>query len=253
MRQKIVAGNWKMNNDLWEGMKLASEVVNMAKDEVKGQVKLLLIPPFVSLKSVADLAKDSTNVFVGSQNCHEKENGAYTGEISAGMIKSVGAAYIVLGHSERRMYFNESDELLAAKTDAVLQQGLTPIFCCGEQLDIREAGTQVSHVTSQIEKSLFHLSAEDFKKVVIAYEPVWAIGTGRTASPEQAQEMHAAIRNHIASKYGNALAEEISLLYGGSCKPSNAQELFACKDVDGGLIGGASLNSRDFIDIAKSF
>lgn len=253
MRQKIVAGNWKMNNDLWEGMKLASEVVNMAKDEVKGQVKLLLIPPFVALKSVADLAKDSTNVFVGSQNCHEKENGAYTGEISAGMIKSVGAAYIVLGHSERRMYFNESDELLAAKTDAVLQQGLTPIFCCGEQLDIREAGTQVSHVTSQIEKSLFHLSAEDFKKVVIAYEPVWAIGTGRTASPEQAQEMHAAIRNHIASKYGNALAEEISLLYGGSCKPSNAQELFACKDVDGGLIGGASLNSRDFIDIAKSF
>ncbi|MDW3196752.1 MAG: triose-phosphate isomerase [Cytophagales bacterium] len=253
MRKKIAAGNWKMNTALLDGQQLASEVVNMAKDEVKSDVKIVLIPPFPFIGAVKSLVGASDNVTVGAQNCHEEASGAYTGEVSIDMIKSIGATHIVIGHSERREYFGEDHELLAKKTRATLDAGLTPIFCCGEKLDVREAGDHFKLVAEQVAKSLFDLSAEDIKKVVIAYEPVWAIGTGVTASASQAQEMHAFIRKEIANQYSDETANSISILYGGSVKPGNAAELFACLDVDGGLVGGASLKSRDFVDIAKSF
>ena len=253
MRNKIVAGNWKMNNTLEEGIILASEVVNMVKDEVMDDVKVVLCPPYIHLKSIAGIIGNSQKVFLGAQNCNDHESGAYTGEVSVGMLKSVGVEYVIIGHSERREYYSENNALLAAKVDTVLKSGLTPIFCCGEPLSIREKETHFEYVTNQITESLFHLSAGEFKKLVLAYEPIWAIGTGRTASEEQAQEMHEKLRAHIAGKYGTELADGISILYGGSCKASNAPTLFAGKDVDGGLIGGAALKSRDFVDIVKSF
>jgi len=253
MRAKIAAGNWKMNTTHNSGSQLASEVVNMAADEVKSDVQIILIPPFPLLSTVLALKGDKGNVFVGAQNCHEKESGAYTGEVSAQLLASLGVNHIVLGHSERREYFEESHELLAAKTKAVLQNELTPIFCCGEKLEVRERNEHFDLVKAQISESLFDLEAADFSKIVIAYEPVWAIGTGVTASADQAQEMHSFIRATIAEKYGDEVAQRMAILYGGSVKPGNAQELFACADVDGGLVGGASLKSRDFVDIAKSF
>ncbi len=253
MRKKIVAGNWKMNKTLDEGVALTSEIVNMVRDEVSNDVTVILNPPFIHLNRVYELVKSADKVFLGAQNCNENESGAYTGEISVGMLKSTGCDFVIIGHSERREYFNETDELLAKKVDITLSEGLTPIFCCGESLDIRKNGTYRQFVTDQISQSLFHLTGEQFRNIVIAYEPIWAIGTGETATTDQAQEMHAAIRKHIAQKYGKEFAENISILYGGSCKPSNAKELFAGEDVDGGLIGGASLKSRDFIDIIKSF
>ncbi|BDD11389.1 triosephosphate isomerase [Fulvitalea axinellae] len=253
MRKRIVAGNWKMNKNLEEGKKLTSEVINIVADELNDDVQVILGTPFIHLDSVSKLLKDSPKIGLSAQNCSEHESGAYTGETSAAMLTSIGAEYVILGHSERREYFGETNEQLAAKTDKAMEHGLTPIFCCGEALDIREAGTQKEYVCQQLTDSLFHLSADDIKKIVIAYEPIWAIGTGKTASAEQAQEMHADIRTHLAGKYGAEVAEEISILYGGSCKPSNAKEIFAGKDVDGGLIGGASLVARDFVDIAKSF
>ena len=251
MRKKIVAGNWKMNKTLDEGLALASEVIAMVKDEVKNDAHAVLCAPFISLYSIGKLTEGSS-VTTGAQNCYDKESGAYTGEISVSMLKSIGTKYVILGHSERREYFSETNALLAAKVDAVLKAGLIPIFCCGESLQQREKGIHIDFVNSQLTESLFHLSEEDFKKVVIAYEPIWAIGTGVTASKEQAQEMHEKIRTHLASKYAKAAADT-SILYGGSCKPDNAKELFACKDIDGGLIGGASLKARDFVDILKSF
>ncbi|WP_020527958.1 triose-phosphate isomerase [Flexithrix dorotheae] len=253
MGKKIVAGNWKMNLLKEDAQTLASEVVNIAKDELSSDVTLIMCPPFVHLSEVKKLTSAVSNVFIGAQNCSTEASGAYTGEISVGMLKSYGIDYVILGHSERREYFKESNEELAKKTDIVLENGLLPIFCCGEVLAEREGGKQEEVVGSQLKESLFHLDAEAFSKVVIAYEPVWAIGTGVTASTAQAQEMHAFIRGLIAEKYGQEVADGISILYGGSCKPGNAPELFACKDVDGGLIGGASLKSRDFIDIAKSY
>ena len=253
MRKKIAAGNWKMNTTLQEAQQLASEVVNMAKDEVKSEVQIVLIPPFPFIGAVITLVDTTNNVAVGAQNCHEATNGAYTGEVSVDMIKSTGATHIVIGHSERREYFGEDHELLAKKTRAILDAGLTPVFCCGEKLEVREAGDHFKLVAEQVAKSLFDLSEEDIRKVVIAYEPVWAIGTGVTASASQAQEMHAFIRKEIAKQYHEETANSISILYGGSVKPGNAAELFACSDVDGGLVGGASLKSRDFVDIAKSF
>ncbi|MEM9326098.1 MAG: triose-phosphate isomerase [Bacteroidota bacterium] len=253
MRAKIAAGNWKMNMTIGTGSELASEVVNMAADEVKSDVQVILIPPFPLLSSVLALKGTQDNIHVGAQNCHEKESGAYTGEVSASALASLKVTHVVLGHSERREYFEESHALLAAKTKIVLQHKMTPIFCCGEKLEVREEKKHFDLVEEQISESLFDLAAADFSKIVIAYEPVWAIGTGVTASAEQAQEMHAFIRSTIASKYGDDVAKEISILYGGSVKPGNAQELFACADVDGGLVGGASLKSRDFVDIAKSF
>jgi len=252
MRKKIVAGNWKMNKTLEEGLKLTSEIINMVKDEVKNNAQVVICPPFVSLYSLSKLVEGSA-IALGAQNCYSKESGAFTGETSPEMIKSVGANYVILGHSERREYFKESNEMLAEKVNLALKHGITPIFCCGESLDQREKGIHFDFVNSQLTQSLFHLSESDFSKVVIAYEPIWAIGTGKTASSAQAQEMHEKIRKHSASKYGEKVAESTSILYGGSCNPGNAKELFACKDVDGGLIGGASLKSRDFVDIIKSF
>jgi triosephosphate isomerase len=195
---------------------------------------------------------EGTRIGLGAQNCSNKESGAYTGEVSVDMLKSVGVNYVIIGHSERREYFKETNQQLAEKVNLALKSGMTPIFCCGETLEQREKGIHIDFVNSQLTESLFHLSESEFLKVVIAYEPIWAIGTGVTASTAQAQEMHEKIRTHLRSKYGKA-ADSVSILYGGSCKPDNAKELFACKDVDGGLIGGASLKARDFIDIIKSF
>ncbi len=253
MRQKIVAGNWKMNNTLDEGLKLTTEIANMVADEVRGDVRVILAPPFIHLSQVKSLIKDTDKLFLSAQNCNENESGAYTGEVSTSMLSSIEVEYVIIGHSERREYFNESNEQLAKKIDATLSEGLLPIFCCGESLEVRESGDFISFICNQINESLFHLSTEQFSKVVIAYEPIWAIGTGKTASSEQAQDVHAEIRKYVASKYGDKIADETTILYGGSAKPANAPELFACPDVDGGLIGGASLKSRDFVDIVKSF
>jgi triosephosphate isomerase len=251
MRKKIVAGNWKMNLDYAEGVSLFSEIVNMVKDEKKGDQIAIICAPSIHLHSLAKLG--GTAVSIGAQNCHQKESGAYTGEISAKMIKSVGCEYVIIGHSERRQYFAESDELLAEKTVIALQNGLTPLFCIGETLDERNNGSYFEVLKSQLVNGVFGLSSADFSKIVIAYEPVWAIGTGLTASSEQAQEVHAFIRKEIAAQYDATVAEETSILYGGSCNPKNAAELFAQADIDGGLIGGASLKSRDFLDIIKTF
>lgn len=252
MRQKIVAGNWKMNTTAEEASKLTSEIVNMVKDEVNHDVQVVLAPPLTHLQAVGKLIGDNKKVGLAAQNVSEHESGAYTGEVSVSMLKSVGAGWVIIGHSERREYFKESHEQLARKVDAALKGGLTPIFCCGEPLEIRENGTHEAHVQQQLEESLFHLSEEQIRKTVIAYEPVWAIGTGKTASAQQAQDMHQAIRQQIAGKWGEAVAGDIRILYGGSMKPDNAKELMDQPDVDGGLIGGASLKSRDFLQIIKS-
>lgn len=251
MKKKIVAGNWKMNLEYEEGISLFSEIVNMVKDERKGDQVAVICAPFIHLNSLAKLG--GSIVHIGAQNCHQKESGAYTGEISAKMIKSVGCEYVIIGHSERRQYFAETDALLAEKTSIALKNGLTPIFCIGETLDERNNGTYFDVLKTQLEQGLFDLSSEDFKKIVIAYEPVWAIGTGLTATSEQAQEVHAFIRKEAAAKYSEEIAENTTILYGGSCNPKNAAELFSQKDIDGGLIGGASLKSRDFVDIIKAF
>lgn len=253
MREKIVAGNWKMNNTLEEGLKLTSEIVNMVSDEVLGDVKIVLAPPFVYLTQVKNLIKSANNIFIGAQNCNDHASGAYTGEVSAPMLSSIGVQFVIIGHSERREYFSETNDQLARKTDLILENNMRPIFCCGESLEVRENGLYTEYVCNQIKDGLFHLHEDQFSKVVIAYEPIWAIGTGKTATADQAQEMHATIREFIAERYGAHIADNIAILYGGSCKPDNAKELFACKDVDGGLIGGASLKSRDFTDIIKSY
>ncbi len=252
MRKKIVAGNWKMNLTIEEGKILTSELIGMCADEVKGDVKVILGVPFPYLVPLKNQIGNNSRIEISAQNCSEQESGAYTGEVSASMIKSIGVPYIILGHSERRQYFKEDGALLATKVDKVLEHGITPIFCCGEPLEVREKGNHETLVKKQVEESLFHLSAEVIQKVVIAYEPVWAIGTGKTASSQQAQDMHAVIRQHIASKYSQTVADEISILYGGSVKADNAKELFACADVDGGLVGGASLKSREFTEIIKA-
>jgi len=251
MRKKIVAGNWKMNLDYAEGIALFSEIVNMVKDEKNGAQEAIICAPYIHLNSLAKLG--GSEVGIGAQNCHQKENGAYTGEISAKMIRSVGCGYVIIGHSERRQYFAETDELLADKTIIALRNELIPIFCIGETLDERNNGSYFEVLKSQLEKGLFGLSTGDFSKIVIAYEPVWAIGTGLTATAAQAQEVHAFIRKEIATKYDASVAGETTILYGGSCNPKNAAELFAQEDIDGGLIGGASLKSRDFVDIVKTF
>ncbi|WP_316815358.1 triose-phosphate isomerase [Pedobacter nyackensis] len=251
MRKKIVAGNWKMNLDYAGGISLFSEIVNMVRDEKKGDQIAIICAPYIHLNSLAKLGGDV--VKIGAQNCHQNDSGAYTGEISAGMVKSVGCEYVIIGHSERRQYFAESNELLAEKTVKVLANGLTPIFCIGETLEERNNGTYFDVLKTQLEQGVFGLSADDFAKIVIAYEPVWAIGTGLTATSDQAQEVHAYIRKEIAAKYSSEVADETTILYGGSCNPKNAAELFAQTDIDGGLIGGASLKSRDFVDIVKTF
>ncbi|MCY7350377.1 MAG: triose-phosphate isomerase [Cytophagaceae bacterium] len=253
MRKQLVAGNWKMNKTLDEALILVSEVVNMVNDEAKGDVKVVLCPPDLYLATLARYLEPITQMALGAQNCHQKASGAYTGEVSAPMLKSVGVEYVILGHSERRQYFAETDQQLAEKVDVVLENGLKPIFCCGESLEQRNGNDFIAFVCSQLTAGLFHLSAGQFADVVIAYEPIWAIGTGLTASSQQAQDMHAALRQHLAGQYGEAVAENTTILYGGSCNEKNAPELFACPDVDGGLIGGASLKSREFVNIVKSF
>lgn len=249
-RRQIVAGNWKMNKDYNEGRDLVSDVVGKL---LPNDVLVILCPPFIHLYNAFCKINDISNLRIGAQNCHQEEKGAYTGEVSAAMIKSAGADFVILGHSERRTYFGENDELIGKKVKIVLANDLQAIYCCGEPLEVREAGGHEKLVKEQIETALFDLSVEDIQKVVIAYEPVWAIGTGKTASPEQAQEMHQHIRSLLTEKYGAEIAEGISILYGGSVKPHNAKELFSQKDVDGGLIGGASLKPDDFVAITDSF
>jgi triosephosphate isomerase len=251
MRKKIVAGNWKMNTTPEQGLKLAKEVKSLSA-EAPADVELIIAPPFTHISSIANELK-SCKVKLGSQNCSAWEKGAFTGEVSVEMLASSGVSHIIVGHSERREYFSESSKILLDKLMLVLKYGLTPIFCCGEKLDDRDANNHFNVVKSQIEEVLFHLNPDEMAKVVIAYEPVWAIGTGRTASPEQAEEIHGYIRNVIGKHFGNEIGQETSILYGGSCKPDNAKEIFAKPNVDGGLIGGASLVAIDFIAIAKSF
>jgi triosephosphate isomerase len=249
MRKNIVAGNWKMNTSLQEGVELA-KAVNAQLSGTKATV--VLCTPFIHLTEVKkNINKEM--LFLGAQNCSDQKSGAYTGEVSASMVKSTGASHVILGHSERRAYYGETNKLLAVKVKLALENELTPIFCIGEVLEEREAGKHFEVVKTQLNESLFDLASSDFSKIVIAYEPVWAIGTGKTATPDQAQEMHKVIRDHIASKYGKELADLISILYGGSCKASNAAELFANPDVDGGLIGGASLKAEEFMGIVNAF
>lgn len=250
MRKHIVAGNWKMNTTVPEGVELAKAVVAKS-EEVPSDVKLIIAPPFVHLAPVAEVVK-GTKVGLSAQNCADKEKGAYTGEVSVDMLKSVACEYTILGHSERRQYYGETDAKLVDKIHLALAAGLSPIFCIGENLEQREAGKHFDVVTEQVKNVLYTLTPEEMANVIVAYEPVWAIGTGKTATAEQAQEIHACVRKVLAEKFG-ALAEEITILYGGSCKPSNAKELFAQPDIDGGLIGGAALKAEDFIAIALSF
>jgi triosephosphate isomerase len=251
MRKNIVAGNWKMNKSLQEGLALATEL-NTALEGSNLNCDVVIGTPFIHLASVA-AAIDTKKIGVAAQNCADKESGAYTGEISASMVKSTGAEYVILGHSERRAYYGETAETLKTKVTLALKNELTPIFCIGEVLAEREADIHFDVVKTQIVDSLFELSAEDFGKLVLAYEPVWAIGTGKTASAAQAQEMHAFIRQTLVAKYGQEVADNTSILYGGSCNAGNAKELFSNPDVDGGLIGGASLKVADFKAIIDAF
>jgi triosephosphate isomerase (TIM) len=252
MRKKIVAGNWKCNTNLQEGIELAKAVNKITAGRHIKDVVVILGPPFIHLASVVE-SVDTDRIGVSAQNCAAEPKGAFTGEVSAEMVKSTGAEYVIIGHSERRQYFGETSEILNKKLALALENRLTPIYCCGEPLNIREANEHKNYVKNQLEETIFQLSAEDFKKIIIAYEPIWAIGTGKTATAEQAQEIHAFIRSTIAEKFGQEIAAETSILYGGSCKPTNAKELFANEDVDGGLIGGASLKPEDFFGIINGF
>lgn len=251
MRTKIVAGNWKMNKTFEEAKNLIAELIEYLNKRTEAPNEVVICPPSVYLELASDLSYES-DLFIGAQNVSEHASGAYTGEISANMLYSLGVDVCIIGHSERRKYFNESHEMLAKKIDICLKNEVAPIFCIGEQLEQREAGHHFEIVKEQIMASTFHLEDVDFSKLIFAYEPVWAIGTGVTASPEQAQEMHAFIRQIIREKYGNDVADVMSILYGGSCNPGNARELFSLPDVDGGLIGGASLKAEDFIKIIES-
>ena len=244
MRKKIVAGNWKMNLNLQDGVALAKEI-NEALVAEKPNCDVVICTPFIHLASVANVL-DSSVVGLGAENCADKEKGAYTGEVSAEMVKSTGAQYVIIGHSERRGYYNETPEVLKEKVLLALKNGLKVIFCIGESLEEREANKQNEVVKAELEGSVFNLTAEEFKNIIVAYEPIWAIGTGKTATADQAEEIHAYIRSVIADKYGKEVADDTTILYGGSCKASNAPELFAKPDIDGGLIGGASLKAADF-------
>jgi triosephosphate isomerase len=251
MRKQIAAANWKMNLTLTEGEALLDAISAKPHSLAPNQEAIFAVPfPYISMAQAKVGAKN--NVFVAAQNCSNKLSGAFTGEVSVTMLQSMCVKYVVIGHSERREYFNESNELLAQKVDICLENKTTPIFCCGEPLEIRESATQNVYVSKQLTESLFHLSEEAIAHVVIAYEPIWAIGTGKTASSEQAQEMHAYIRSHIASKYGQSIADSISILYGGSVKSANAVEIFSQPDVDGGLVGGASLIADEFVAIINA-
>ena len=249
MRKKIVAGNWKMNKNLQEGVALAKELTEVVKNPNCG---VIICTPFIHLASVAEIVKDSA-IELGAENCADKEKGAYTGEVSAEMVKSTGAQWVILGHSERREYYNETPEILKEKVQLALANGLKVLFCIGETLEEREANKQNEVVKAELAGSVFNLSAEEWTNIVIAYEPIWAIGTGKTATAEQAEEIHAYIRSCVAEVYGQEVADDTTILYGGSCKASNAPELFAKPDIDGGLIGGASLKAADFKGIIDAW
>lgn len=251
MRKQIAAANWKMNLAYEAGAQLIENILAEGITPAAHQ-QVLLAVPFPYLEMAARKINGQPGYAVSAQNCHQKASGAYTGEVAAPMLASMGLSYVVLGHSERREYFREDDALLAAKVDIALANGLTPVFCCGEPLAIREADTQNAFVAEQLRNSLFHLSADQINGIVIAYEPIWAIGTGRTASAEQAQDMHAWLRSVIAAQYGEETASNIPILYGGSVKGSNAVEIFSKPDVDGGLVGGASLDAADFAKIIRA-
>jgi len=251
MRKQIAAANWKMNLTLQKGEELLDQII-AAPHHLGADQQVIFAVPFPYIPMAQQKIAGLKEVFIAAQNCFNKKSGAYTGETSVEILQSVGISYVVIGHSERREYFNESNQFLAEKVNICLENHIHPIFCCGEALDVREANTQNAFVAKQLEESLFHLSAEQIQQVVIAYEPIWAIGTGKTATSEQAQEIHAFIRSQIAVKYGAAVAENISILYGGSVKGSNAKELFSQPDVDGGLVGGASLIASEFVTIISS-
>ena len=252
-RKQIVAGNWKMNTVYASAQDLALGVISKLEDNLPDNTEVIFSPPFPFLKLVADATVGVDGVYTAAQNISDKEVGAFTGEVSAEMVKSVGADYVLIGHSERRAYFNETDSIMAEKIAVALKNKLNPIFCCGESLEERKSGKYLEVIERQVSVALCHLNQAELSHVVIAYEPVWAIGTGETASPEQAQEVHAFIRKTIQEHYDESAANSLSILYGGSCKPSNATELFAQKDIDGGLIGGASLSADDFVQIIHSF
>jgi len=251
MRKQIAAANWKMNCTLQQGKKLLNDILNAGVTPAAHQ-QVIFAVPFPYLITASNEVAGKANYAVAAQNCYHKKSGAFTGEVSAEMLQSIGIRYCILGHSERREYFGETNQQLAEKINLCLQHDITPIFCCGEPLQVREAGTQNSYVETQLRESLFHLSDQELQRIIIAYEPIWAIGTGKTATSQQAQEMHAHLRSVLAAKYGAATADTISILYGGSVKGNNAAELFACADVDGGLVGGASLNADEFVTIIKS-
>ncbi len=251
MRKKIVAGNWKMNMNLQDGIALAKEL-NETLTAEKPNCGVVICTPFIHLASIAQFLNQDI-IGLGAENCADKAKGAFTGEVSAEMVKSTGAQYVILGHSERREYYAETPEILKEKVLLALNNGLKVIFCIGESLEEREANKQNDVVKAELEGSVFNLTAEEFSNIVIAYEPIWAIGTGKTATAEQAEEIHAFIRSVVADKYGAEVAEATSILYGGSCKPSNARELFAKPDIDGGLIGGASLKAADFKGIIDAW
>ena len=253
MRQKIVAGNWKMNKTIAEGLQLVDEIILRSAKQPTTKILKIIAPPFTHLAAVEDRLRSHSDFSVAAQNCHHLQNGAYTGEVSAEMVASTGAKYVIIGHSERRIYFGENNIILVQKVNAAITTNIIPIFCIGESIDQRNANNHLETVKQQLKEGLFHLSPADFNKLIIAYEPVWAIGTGVTATTHQAQGMHHFIRSEINKKYGKDVSENISILYGGSCNPQNAKELFSCLDVDGGLIGGSSLNATDFIAIANSF
>ena len=251
MRKQIAAANWKMNLSFQQGEKLLDDILN-ADIKLNNQQLVIFAVPYPYLLMARSEVEEEKNYYVAAQNCYYKKSGAYTGEVSAEMLHSMGIPYCIIGHSERREYFHETNAELADKTNLCLENFITPIFCCGESLSIREAGTQNDFVAIQLKESIFHLPAEKIKDIVIAYEPIWAIGTGRTATTEQAQEMHAYLRSILVGQYGMETASQVSILYGGSVKSNNAKELFSCPDVDGGLVGGASLVAADFIEIMKS-
>ena len=251
MRKNIVAGNWKMNLKRDEGLDLINDVINLLPSDNK--VEVVFAPSFIHLYKVNKMCLNLDKVNTASQNVSKEERGAFTGEISAEIIRSANVKYTIIGHSERREYFKETNEDLKQKVDVSLENNLEVIFCCGESLDQREEEVHFNWLKIQISESLFHLSSDDFRKIIIAYEPIWAIGTGVTASSDQAEEIHKFIREIIAKKYGDELANNISILYGGSCKPTNARDIFSKDNIDGGLIGGASLNAESFVEIIKSF
>lgn len=251
MRKQIAAANWKMNLTFQQGEKLLDEILDEDIRLTENQLVMFAVPYPYLLMTRSEVDEEH-NYFVAAQNCYHKKSGAFTGEVSVEMLHSLNVNYCIIGHSERRVYFAETNSILAEKVNLCLENFITPVFCCGEPLQIREAGTQNDFVSIQLKESLFHLSAKEIKGIIIAYEPIWAIGTGKTASTEQAQEMHKFLRSVLAGQYGVAVANEISILYGGSVKANNAKELFGCADVDGGLVGGASLVAADFIEIIKA-